>query len=121
MLGQEWGVMPPLAQMIVMQRYAGVDNNAADNSARQALGTVHSFVLNTGLHLYTACTKERFIGLLWIRVKLRSGSVLACLGNHCKICAHRENLMHHSPSGKNIVHYNGETSCACGKGTLRRE
>ena len=32
--------MPPLAQMIVMQRYAGVDNNAADNSARQALGTV---------------------------------------------------------------------------------
>ena len=65
--------MPPLAQMIVMQRYAGVDNNAADNSARQAPGTVHSFVLNTGLHLYTACTKERFVGL-WIRVKFRTGS-----------------------------------------------
>ena len=47
--------------------------------------------------------------------------VLACLGNHCKICARRENLMHHSPSGKNIVHYNGKTSCARGKGTLRRE
>ena len=62
--------------------------------------------------------KGLFMGF-GIRVKLRSGIVLSCFGNHCKICARRENLMHHSPSGKNIVHYNGETSCACGKGTLR--
>ena len=82
MLGQEWRVMPPLAQMIVMQRYAGVDNNAADNSARQALGTVLYSTLDYIVTL--PAQKKGLYARLWIRIKLRSGSVLACLGNYCK-------------------------------------
>ena len=59
MLGQEWGVMPPLAQMIVMQRYAGVDNNAADNSARQALGTVCTVLYSTLDYIFTLPAQKK--------------------------------------------------------------
>ena len=51
--------MPPLAQMIVMQRYAGVDNNAADNSARQALGTVCTVLYSTLDYIVTLPAQKK--------------------------------------------------------------